>query len=60
MPEKQRKSIAPQEWGELPNEQRCKQCMRLLSEYEDLQGNLSKYCQPCGIAYSVTKVEDRQ
>lgn len=59
MAERKRKGIAPQEPGDLPNEQRCKQCFHLLGEYEDLQGNLSIYCDGCGITYKVIPARDR-
>ena len=51
-----RKSVAPQEYGDLPNEQRCKQCMRLLNEFEDTEGKVVRWCPTCGIFYKAQPV----
>lgn len=56
--EKKRKSIAPQELGELPNEDRCPQCWALLtiSPYQELDPEkVIKWCMNCGYAKSFPK-----
>lgn len=47
MAEKRRKSIAPQEEGQLPLEDRCPQCWRLLTLFEASPGNTVKWCMNC-------------
>jgi len=48
--EKKKKGVAPTEDGELPNEKRCKNCLRLLSEFEDSKGNIKIWCYHCNTA----------
>lgn len=44
---KNRKSIAPQEEGDLPNEKRCKNCWRLLTQLEGPDGIIKLWCLNC-------------
>lgn len=42
-----RKSIAPQEHGELPNEKRCGRDFTLLGQYENELGEVYVWCPTC-------------
>jgi hypothetical protein len=42
-----KKGVAPQEDGELPNEKRCTNCWRLLTIYEGPDGKRILWCINC-------------
>ena len=58
MDKKERKSIAPEEYGDLPNEKRCKNCWRLLSYYENETGVSSLWCMHCQKFYKADKEKE--